>query len=138
MNRLGQLNTQFAPQETAAFGNHELKHVKQAPADPILSLATGFKADTFDKKVNLGIGAYRDDNGKPYVFKVVRDAEAKICANMSLDKEYAPIEGLADFLKGARGVLFGFDHKDVNSGRVASSQTLSGTGALRIIGEFLA
>jgi aspartate aminotransferase len=32
-----------------------------APADPILSLSTGFKNDTFEKKVNLGVGAYRDE-----------------------------------------------------------------------------
>jgi len=86
----------------------------------------------------LGIGAYRDDNGKPVVFKCVRDAEAKICANHSLDKEYSTIDGNQEFCKGARGVLFGFNHADVNSGRVASAQTLSGTGALRIIGDFLA
>jgi len=56
---------------------------------------------------------------------------------MSLDKEYAPIDGLADFNKGSRGALFGFDHPDVNSGRVASCQTLSGTGALKVIGDFI-
>jgi len=137
MNRLGQLNTQFQSQETAAFGNHELSHVKQAPPDPIIGLSAAYKADKFAKKVNLGIGAYRDDDGKPYVFKVVRDAEAKIVANHKLDKEYAPQTGLADFQKGARGVLFGFDHKDVTSGRVTTAQTLSGTGALSIIGQFL-
>ena len=70
------------------------------------------------------------------MFPVVRDAE-KAIASEELNKEYLPIEGLADFTKGARGVLFGWDHPDVESGRVASSQTLSGTGALRIIGEFL-
>jgi aspartate/tyrosine/aromatic aminotransferase len=48
-----------------------------------------------------------------------------------------PIDGDQEFNKGARGVLFGWDHKDVSSGRVATSQTLSGTGALRVIGEFL-
>jgi aspartate/tyrosine/aromatic aminotransferase len=28
--------------------------------------------DEYDEKINLGQGAYRDDNGKPYVFNVVR------------------------------------------------------------------
>jgi len=92
-----------------------------APADPILGLTTGFKNDKNPKKVNLGVGAYRDNDGKPYVFPVVRKAEAAIVANLSLDKEYAPIDGDADFNKGARGVLFGFDHPDVTSGRVVSA-----------------
>jgi aspartate/tyrosine/aromatic aminotransferase len=117
--------------------NNQFVHVPQAPADAILGLTEGFKSDKNPKKCNLGVGAYRDDNGKPYVFPVVRKAEAKICANHSLDKEYAPIDGLADFNKGARGALFGWDHADVNSGRVVSAQTLSGTGALRVIAEFL-
>jgi aromatic-amino-acid transaminase len=52
--------------------------------------------------------------------------------------EYASIDGDAAFNSAVRGVLFGWDHPDVNSGRVASAQTLSGTGALRVVAEFLA
>ena len=37
--------------------------------------ALGYKADTNAKKVNLGIGAYRDENGAPYVFPVVQRAQ---------------------------------------------------------------
>ena len=109
-----------------------------APADPILSLTTGFKADKNPKKVNLGVGAYRDNDGKPFVFPVVRKAEAAIVADATLDKEYLGIEGLAEFNKGAQGVIFGFDSPLVGSDCVATVQTLSGTGALRVIGEFLA
>ena len=137
MERLSLLNTQFSAQETATHGNHELRHVKQAPADPILGLSQGYKSDKFANKVNLGIGAYRDDNGKPVVFDCVRAAEKLIANNHKLDKEYLPITGIEEFNKGARGVLFGWDHKDVSSGRVASAQTLSGTGALRVVGDFL-
>ena len=125
MQRLNALNNQF-------------KHVPQAPADPILSLTTGFKADKNPKKVNLGVGAYRDNDGKPYVFPVVRKAEAAIVANKALDKEYLPIDGLAEFNKGAQGVLFGWNSPLVGDARVASVQTLSGTGALRVVAEFLA
>ena len=108
-----------------------------APADPILSLTTGFKADKNPKKVNLGVGAYRDNDGKPYVFPVVRKAEAAIVADTTLDKEYLGIEGLAEFNKGAQGVIFGWDSPLVGSDTVATVQTLSGTGALRVIAEFL-
>lgn len=86
----------------------------------------------------MSVGAYRSDEGKPYIFPVVKKAEQMIVADPSLDKEYAPIEGLPDFNKGARGVVFGFDHPLVNDPRVVSAQTLSGTGALTIIANFLA
>ena len=50
--------------------------------------------------------------------------------------EYTSIEGDVNFNKAVRGVLLGWNHPDVTSGRVASAQTLSGTGALRILSEF--
>jgi aspartate aminotransferase len=43
-----------------------------APADPLFSLIAAYKADTFDRKVDLGVGAYRDDNAKPWVLPVVK------------------------------------------------------------------
>jgi aspartate/tyrosine/aromatic aminotransferase len=49
-----------------------LEHIKSAPADPILGITLAFKADTDPSKVDLGVGAYRTDAGKPYVFDVVR------------------------------------------------------------------
>ena len=58
-------------------------------------------------------------------------------ADRTLDKEYLPIDGDQLFLTGARGSLFGWDHPDVSSGRVASIQTLSGSGALRTTGDLL-
>ena len=78
-----------------------------APADSILALTTKFKADKFAKKVNLGVGAYRDDNGKPYIFPIVKKVEIDIVNDKSLDKEYSPIDGTADFTKGARFACFG-------------------------------
>jgi aspartate aminotransferase len=35
-------------------------------------LTAGYQQDSFDKKVNLGVGAYRDNDGKPFVLPVVR------------------------------------------------------------------
>jgi len=46
--------------------------VPMAPPDPIIGVNVAFNSDTDPKKVNLGVGAYRDDNSKPYIFKVVR------------------------------------------------------------------
>jgi aspartate aminotransferase len=43
-----------------------------APPDPILGTAIAYKSDSDANKINLGIGAYRDNSGNPYVFEVVR------------------------------------------------------------------
>lgn len=53
-------------------GSNIFAKVPMAPPDPIIGVNTAFNADTDSKKVNLGVGAYRDDNSKPYIFKVVR------------------------------------------------------------------
>ena len=61
------------------FGKVNLfEHVTMAPPDPILGTAAAFASDPSKDKVNLGIGAYRDENGKPYIFKAVKAAEEKI------------------------------------------------------------
>lgn len=46
--------------------------VPQAPPDAIFKLTAAFKSDKYDKKVNLGVGAYRDNNGKPWVLPSVK------------------------------------------------------------------
>lgn len=46
------------------------------PPDPILGVTEAFKRDTNPKKMNLGVGAYRDDQGKPFVLKSVRKVRA--------------------------------------------------------------
>jgi len=46
-------------------------HVPMGPPDPILGVTEAFKADPNPKKMNLGVGAYRDDQGKPFVLPSV-------------------------------------------------------------------
>jgi len=46
--------------------------VPMGPADPILGVAAQFKADPASPKVNLSIGAYRDNDGKPVVLESVK------------------------------------------------------------------
>ncbi|KAG5458457.1 MAG: hypothetical protein BJ554DRAFT_1312 [Olpidium bornovanus] len=43
-----------------------------APRDPVLGITEAFKEDSDPRKVNLGVGSYRDDDGNPYVFNCVR------------------------------------------------------------------
>lgn len=48
------------------------------PPDAILGVTEAFKRDTNPKKINLGVGAYRDDNGKPYLLPTVLKVSATI------------------------------------------------------------
>ena len=68
------------------------------PPDPILGVSEAFKHDSHPSKMNLGVGAYRDDQGKPFVLPSVKAAEHKILTD-SLNKEYAPIGGESSFGK---------------------------------------
>ncbi|SCZ99329.1 BZ3500_MvSof-1268-A1-R1_Chr7-2g09486 [Microbotryum saponariae] len=121
--------------------------VKQGPPDAILgkftawSVTEAWKADKDPKKINLGVGAYRDGEGKPYVLPSVREADERILAQ-KYDKEYLPITGFPDFTKHAALLAYGKDSAPLKEGRVsdviAVTQSISGTGALRIAGAFLA
>ena len=61
-----------------------------APLDPIIGLNEEFAKDDFPQKVIVGVGAYRDDRGKPYILPCVREAEDKIF-KAHLDMEYSGI-----------------------------------------------
>ncbi|CAG8446746.1 17656_t:CDS:2 [Funneliformis caledonium] len=111
-------------------------HVPQGPPDAILGVTDAFKKDQHPKKMNLGVGAYRDDRGKPCVLNAVRKAEEMILKD-KLDKEYLPITGLASFTKEAALLAYGKDSEPLGEGRIAVTQSISGTGALRIGGTFL-
>uniref|UniRef100_A0A673VS05 Aspartate aminotransferase n=2 Tax=Salmo TaxID=8028 RepID=A0A673VS05_SALTR len=110
--------------------------VQMGPPDPILGVSEAYKRDTNPKKINLGVGAYRDDQGKPYVLSCVRKAEAQIAAK-KLDKEYLAIGGLGDFTKACAKLALGADNEVIKSGKSITVQTISGTGSLRIGANFL-
>ncbi|EJT48226.1 aspartate transaminase [Trichosporon asahii var. asahii CBS 8904] len=110
--------------------------VPQGPADPVLGVTEAFKRDPSDQKINVGVGAYRDEDGKPYVLDSVRKAE-DILHQKKSDKEYLPITGLAQFLVLASELAYGKDSKPLQEGRIAVVQSISGTGALRIGFEFI-
>mmetsp|Transcript_15854 Transcript_15854/g.31046 ORF Transcript_15854/g.31046 Transcript_15854/m.31046 type:complete len:429 (-) Transcript_15854:211-1497(-) len=110
--------------------------IEQAPPDAILGIKTLFLADKTPGKVNVSIGAYRTDDGKPLVLKCVKEAEKILQADNSLNKEYLPQSGDAEFCTLARNMLLG-DAACVKEGRVATVQSLSGTGGLRIGAAFV-
>jgi aspartate aminotransferase len=106
------------------------------PPDAILGVTEAYKKDTNPKKISLGVGAYRDDNGKPFVLPSVRQAEDILHAQ-KLDHEYLPIGGLADFTKAAAELAFGNNSPVIKEGLNVTVQGISGTGSLMIGAAFL-
>mmetsp|Transcript_109081 Transcript_109081/g.213711 ORF Transcript_109081/g.213711 Transcript_109081/m.213711 type:complete len:421 (+) Transcript_109081:67-1329(+) len=105
-----------------------------APPDKILGFTELFKADTNPKKVNLIVGAYRDDAGQPCVLNAIKQAEQTIIGK---DKEYAAITGIAEFIKVSLDFAYGDDSEPLVSKRVAAAQCISGTGGCRLAAEMV-
>ncbi|KAK4422280.1 Aspartate aminotransferase 3, chloroplastic [Sesamum alatum] len=119
-------------------GNSVFDHVVRAPEDPILGVTVAYNKDPSPVKLNLGVGAYRTEEGKPLVLNVVRRAEQMLVNDRSRVKEYLPIVGLSDFNKLSAKLILGADSPAIQENRVTTVQCLSGTGSLRVGAEFLA
>lgn len=110
--------------------------VEMAPRDPILGLNEAFNADPRSSKVNLGVGVYFTDEGRIPLLRAVAAAEqARIQAHAP--RGYLPIEGLASYDSAVQKLLFGQDAALLQAGRVITTQSLGGTGALKIGADFL-
>uniref|UniRef100_A0A7S4SBC4 Aspartate aminotransferase n=1 Tax=Alexandrium monilatum TaxID=311494 RepID=A0A7S4SBC4_9DINO len=122
-----------------AQGRSLFQDIKEAPVDPILGTTLQFNADKDSRKINLGVGAYRSEDGKPYVLQVVREAEDEVRAELGgkVNKEYSTIDGPAELKQMTQKLIFGPDCAATKAGRIASCQALSGTGALRVLSEFV-
>ena len=115
-------------------------NVESAPTPERNQLRSDFKADTHPQKVNLIRGAYETDEGHPWILPVVKKAEHKLADHIeaeSINHEYMPVLGLDSFVTNATKMLLGPDSKAVQEGRAFGIQSISGTGALRIGGDFL-
>ncbi|KAH0485879.1 MAG: uncharacterized protein KVP18_003144 [Porospora cf. gigantea A] len=110
------------------------KTVQAAPADAVLGRVAAFRADPDPRKINLTVGAYYDDMGKPHVFDVVRKAEAMVVARPS-SKSYLPIRGNPGLVLPTQELMFGAGHPALE--RLVTLQALSGTGAVRVALDFL-
>jgi aspartate aminotransferase len=119
------------------FSRFPAERVPQAPEDPLFGLMAAFRRDTAENKVDLGIGAYRDDNAKPWVLPVVKKADEIIHKDPQLNHEYLPIAGLADFTSAAARLMLGPDSPALKEKRATSFQTISGTGAVHLGALFL-
>ncbi|HGU6316646.1 TPA: aromatic amino acid transaminase [Escherichia coli] len=105
--------------------------------DPILTLMERFKEDPRSDKVNLSIGLYYNEDGIIPQLKAVADAEARLNAQPHGASLYLPMEGLNSYRHAIAALLFGADHPVLQQQRVATIQTLGGSGALKVGADFL-
>lgn len=112
------------------------EELQMAPPDPILGLTEAFKKDPNPDKINLGVGVYKDESGKTPIFSAVKKAQEEILKTQT-SKTYLPIPGSAEYATAVQQLLFGPGSDIVSSGKVVTAQTPGGTGALRIVGDFL-
>ncbi len=105
--------------------------------DPILSLMERFKEDPRSDKVNLSIGLYYNEDGIIPQLQAVAEAEARLNAQPHGASLYLPMEGLNAYRNAIAPLLFGAEHPVLVQKRVASIQTLGGSGALKVGADFL-
>ncbi|AXF66631.1 MULTISPECIES: aromatic amino acid transaminase [unclassified Leclercia] len=105
--------------------------------DPILSLMERFKDDPRGDKVNLSIGLYYNEAGIIPQLQAVAKAEARLNATPHGASLYLPMEGLNSYRHTIAPLLFGADHPVLTEKRVATIQTLGGSGALKVGADFL-
>ncbi|KIG03192.1 amino acid aminotransferase [Caballeronia concitans] len=112
------------------------EHIDAYPGDPILSLNENFQKDPRTNKVNLSIGIYFDDAGRLPVMQAVREAELSILKDLG-PKPYLPMAGFAHYRDAVQALVFGADCPARAQGRIASVQTLGGSGALKVGADFI-
>jgi aromatic-amino-acid transaminase len=112
------------------------EHIDAYPGDPILSLNENFQKDPRTNKVNLSIGIYFDDEGRLPVMQAVREAELSILKELG-PKPYLPMAGFAHYRDAVQQLVFGADSPMRAQSRIATVQTLGGSGALKVGADFI-
>ncbi|EDO08648.1 aminotransferase classes I and II family protein [Babesia bovis T2Bo] len=81
-------------------------HLHQQKPDANFAMAALAKADTHPNKVDVTIGAYRNEEGRPQLFRAVREAKKIMANDMNEMEEYLPLKGHQGFADAARDLLF--------------------------------
>lgn len=113
------------------------QHIDAYAGDPILSLMETFKTDARADKVNLSIGLYYDGKGAIPQLDAIREAYGRVEGRRAVPSVYLPMEGFKPYRDSIQQLLFGADSAVLAAGRVATIQTLGGSGALKVGADFL-
>lgn len=97
--------------------------------DPIVKIMGQYANDPSPNKLDLSIGVYKSETGESYLFPSVAKGKKWLHAN-DPGHNYTNMAGIPEFTSGAREVVFG--KKIASEGKIASLQTISGTGAVHM------
>jgi len=110
--------------------------IERRPPDPILGLSAAYKSDTNPKKVDLGVGIYKDEQGNCPVMSAVKKAEKKLWETED-SKSYIAQAGPELYIKHTAELILGKGHKALTEKRVATVLAPGGSGSLRVAAEFV-
>jgi aspartate aminotransferase len=112
------------------------QRLERLAQDPILGLMALFRADADPRKVDLGVGVYRNDRGETPVLEAVKRAERAVYEKETSKSYVAPV-GNAGFNAAMEQLVFGPSHAAVAGKRVRTVQAPGGCGALRLGAELI-
>ncbi|MEO0692329.1 MAG: amino acid aminotransferase [Pseudomonadota bacterium] len=104
-----------------------LSNLTTHPADKILALMAAYKEDPRENKVDLGVGVYKDADGKTPIMRAVKTAEKQLW-EAETTKSYVGLIGDPAFNTAMRDLILG---NTVDDARLSSAATPGGTGAVR-------
>ncbi len=110
-----------------------LETLKPTPPDKIIELLGLFRADPRTDKLDLGVGVYKDAEGRTPVMRSVKAAEARLL-NEQATKSYVGLLGDLDFVGAMGDLALG---ASVPRDRLSGAQTPGGTGAIRQLFELI-
>ncbi|MGY3438693.1 MULTISPECIES: amino acid aminotransferase [unclassified Marinovum] len=104
-----------------------LSHLKEQPADKILALMKTYRDDPRPQKIDLGVGVYKDAEGKTPIFRAIKAAEKKLWEQEDT-KSYVGLIGDPAYRDALSKLILG---DAVTPDTIAGAATPGGTGAVR-------
>jgi aspartate aminotransferase len=110
--------------------------LKPLQADPILGLMAAFRQDGNPRKVDLGVGVYKDEAGHTPIMQAVLKADARHRAEEN-SKTYVGPTGDPQFNQQIQQLILGDDCGPARDNRARTVQAPGGCGALRVGAELI-
>ena len=104
------------------------------PPDGILALSAAYRADPRERKLDLGVGVYKDDAGRTPVMRAVKEAERRVLSGQT-SKTYLSPAGDEGFNAAMIALVFG---AEAPTERLRGVQSVGGTGAVRLLADLIA
>lgn len=113
-----------------------LEILQPLPEDPLLGVMAAFRRDTDPRKVDLGVGVYKTEEGDTPIPAAIAAAMER-SAGSQKTKVYVGQGGNERFNRAMLEIALGVDHATLKEGRAAALQAPGGSGALRLGAELV-